>query len=87
MREQSIQLVRWLVLSGTNKLLGFILLSVLRKHFSYTVRPEDLANDKYESRSGPSCSHRQKVGFTKIRILRIFLNFKEGVLSENRNVQ
>lgn len=87
MREQSIQLVRWLVLSGTNKLLGFILLSVLRKHFSYTVRPEDLANDKDESRSGPSCSHRQKVGFTKIRILRIFLNFKEGVLSENRNVQ
>ena len=60
------QLVRWLVLSGTNKLLeGFILLSVLRKHFSYTVRPEDLANDKDESRSGLSCSHRQKVGFDK----------------------
>lgn len=65
MREQSIQLVRWLVLSGTNKLLGFILLSVLRKHFSYTVRPEDLADDKDESRSGLSCSHRQKVDFDK----------------------
>ena len=33
MREQSIQLVRWLVLSGTNKLLDFMLLSVLRKDF------------------------------------------------------
>lgn len=84
MREQSIQLVRWLVLSGTNKLLaGFILLSVLRKHFSYTVRPEDLANDKDESRSGLSCSHRQKVGFDKVA----YLNLKEGVLSENQNVQ
>lgn len=65
MREQSIQLVRWLVLSGTNKLLDFMLLSVLRKDFSYTVRPEDLADDKDESRSGLSCSHRQKVAFDK----------------------